>query len=159
MHGTTLKPLQMHQFYKATRPLPSFFCRQTDVTQAKLHVALDIQPGEKGGFLEEEYTIRAWTIYSLSISPNGPCTGLFQTRNNVEQCGFATAAGSQQADKLSSLYLQIHRSQGIDGAGTPGKRLAHVFDPQRNASGCGLTSGSYLLLPLSTAPDYLKKHR
>src|SRR5437660_1274683 len=149
VHVAALEALQVHQFNET----PGFGCpfpgREASLTQTKLDIVLDIQPGKKSRFLKEQDTISARSAYFAPVGPDGTAAGCFQAGDDAEQGGLATAARPEQAHELACRNIDVHRVQRLNGAGASGKGLAHTLDPERNTTGLVITGATFSALSIA----------
>src|SRR2546421_1517368 len=109
VHVAMLKAFQMYQLNETPgfrRPFPG---REASLAQAKLDIVLDVQPGKEGRFLEEQDTVSARSAHFTPVGPDGTPTGSFQSCDDAEQGGVATAARSKEADERACTDVSVKR--------------------------------------------------
>src|SRR5579884_1935843 len=124
----------MHQFDETARQGCPLFPAHPGLPQAKLNVALHIQPGKERGLLEKQDAIRAGASYRLTTGIDGASGGRFKPGDNAQQGRFAAAAGAEQANELSGSHIHTDRLQGLDSPGASGEYLADALDLQRDTA-------------------------
>src|SRR5579883_157330 len=148
----------MHQFDETARQACSLFAAHPGLPQAKLNIALHIQPGKECGLLEEQNAIRAGASYRLTTGIDGAGGSRFKPGDNAQQSRFAAAAGAEQANELSGGNIHTDRLQGLNSPGASGEYLADALDLQRDTAWRGLLFPVAMLHTFGITDGDLTKH-
>ena len=123
------KALEPDEFEVITRHLEAFLRIQPGLeVEAKKNVAHHVKPGEERVLLKHHHPIPAWFDDRCFACKNLSTVRLFQTFDDIEERGFAAAAGPHQADKLSFRDSQADVIQRSQRATLCRKGLAHIDD-------------------------------